>query len=448
MQFIITIFLIQFLRKSYKDTELRRVWNSRAVLVMVACGLFFIATSVNTLKHFPIVETIGNALLVLLYVFLWRKEEFAEHRNTFIMITPLVAAFVLQNLLKLIAPAFYKQYDAIFEGLELLSWLWLLGSWLVFRKQKKALDEERRKRREEEEKARLAALNNQMLEQMVAERTLEITEQKNQLEETLKELQSTQALLIQSEKMASLGELTAGIAHEIQNPLNFVNNFSEVNAELLDEAGEALQKDDWPAVADLLKNVKENQLKINQHGKRADAIVKGMLLHSRGTSTNTELTNINDLTDEYLRLAFHSMRAKEKSFNVDLVENFGKNLPSINIVPQDIGRVLLNIITNAFHAMNEKRIALQNDDYLPKLEVETSKVDRDIIIRIADNGNGIPEVLSSKVFMPFFTTKPTGQGTGLGLSISFDIVKAHGGTLRFESRQNEGTTFYISLPTS
>jgi signal transduction histidine kinase len=267
------------------------------------------------------------------------------------------------------------------------------------------------------------------------------------LEKTLTELKSTQSQLIQSEKMASLGELTAGIAHEIQNPLNFVNNFSEVNKELIDEMQQELKAGKIDDAIEISNDIKANEEKINHHGKRADAIVKGMLQHSRSSSGQKEPTDINALADEYLRLAYYGLRAKDKSFNATLKTDYDETIGNINIIPQDMGRVILNLITNAFYVVDEKKKS-GIENYEPTVSVSTKKINGRIEIKIADNGNGIPPKVLDKIFQPFFTTKPTGQGTGLGLSLSYDIVKAHGGELKVETKENEGTTFTIHLPTT
>jgi signal transduction histidine kinase/ligand-binding sensor domain-containing protein len=277
-----------------------------------------------------------------------------------------------------------------------------------------------------------------VLEQKVATRTSE-------LKESLENLKATQSQLIQSEKMASLGELTAGIAHEIQNPLNFVNNFSEVNTELIDEAGEEIDKGNVSEAKIILNDIKENEQKINHHGKRADAIVKGMLQHSRSSSGVKEPTDINALCDEYLRLAYHGLRAKDKSFNAAMKTHFDESIGNINIIPQDIGRVVLNLINNAFYVVDEKKKS-GFENYEPTVWVSTKKLADKIEIKVADNGNGIPQKVLDKIFQPFFTTKPTGQGTGLGLSLSYDIIKAHGGELKVETKEGEGSEFIIKLP--
>jgi signal transduction histidine kinase len=265
------------------------------------------------------------------------------------------------------------------------------------------------------------------------------------LESTLTNLKATQAQLIQSEKLASLGELTAGIAHEIQNPLNFVNNFSEMSVELVSELLEERNKEngkrDEELEKELLHDLAQNQEKINHHGKRASSIVKGMLEHSRASTGVRELTDINKLADEYLRLTYHGLRAKDKDFNAELITEFDENLPKIEVIPQDIGRVLLNLINNAFWAVKtvEK----------PLVVVKTEQADNQIIIKVSDNGIGMTEDVKAKIFQPFFTTKPTGEGTGLGLSLAYDIVtKGHEGTIEVESVEGEGTTFVVKLPSS
>jgi signal transduction histidine kinase len=268
---------------------------------------------------------------------------------------------------------------------------------------------------------------------------------KAQIEKTLTDLKQTQNQLVQAEKMASLGELTAGIAHEIQNPLNFVNNFSEVNRELLNEMAEEIEKGNYGEIKEIVKNIVDNEEKINHHGKRADAIVKGMLQHSRSSSGVKEPTDINALTEEYLRLAYHGLRAKDKSFNATMKTDFDKTIGSVNVIPQDIGRAILNMITNAFYAVAEKS-KQHGADYQPTVNVSTRKLGNNVLISVKDNGNGIPEKVLDKIFQPFFTTKPTGQGTGLGLSLSYDIVKAHGGELKVETKDGEGSEFTIVLP--
>ena len=271
-----------------------------------------------------------------------------------------------------------------------------------------------------------------------------LNRQKDEIQRTLMELKTSQAQLIQSEKMASLGELTAGIAHEIQNPLNFVNNFSEVNQEMVAEATEEIDKGNYEEVKNILHDIKDNSKKINHHGKRADAIVKGMLQHSRASTGKKEPTDINALADEYLRLSYHGLRAKDKSFNATMKTDFDETIGKINIIPQDIGRVLLNLFNNAFYAVNQQK-SKNLISYEPKVSVTTKKFENHVIITVSDNGNGIPQKILDKIFQPFFTTKPTGEGTGLGLSLSYDIIKAHGGEIKVESKEGEGSEFTILL---
>ena len=282
-------------------------------------------------------------------------------------------------------------------------------------------------------------------------KTNETLRQRNEkIENTLHQLRSTQTQLIQSEKMASLGELTAGIAHEIQNPLNFVNNFSEVSRELIDELKSQKSKLKIEEQEEILDNIGSNLEKISHHGKRADAIVKGMLQHSRTSTGQKEPTDINALCDEYLRLAYHGLRAKDKNFNVELKTDFDNSIGKIDIVPQDIGRVILNLLNNALYAVGERQKA-EGVRYEPTVTISTrhslssGEGRGEVLISIKDNGNGIPKSIIEKIFQPFFTTKPTGQGTGLGLSLGYDIVKAHGGEIKVETRENEGTKFTIVL---
>jgi signal transduction histidine kinase len=277
-----------------------------------------------------------------------------------------------------------------------------------------------------------------------------------EIEKAYRDLKATQSQLIHSEKMASLGELTAGIAHEIQNPLNFVNNFSEVSEELIDEMREEIEKGNMEMVVGISNDLKENLTKIKHHGKRADRIVKGMLEHSRSTTTDKKPTNLNALAEEFLRLSYHGLRAKDKSFSADFDSDLDYNLPHVNVVAQDVGRVILNLINNAFYAVGKRATDLkdtgQSDEtYQPKVIVQTRKIDLagdagGVEICIKDNGAGIPNAIKDKIFQPFFTTKPTGSGTGLGLSLSYDIIKAHGGDLRVKSTEGEGAEMIIFLP--
>jgi signal transduction histidine kinase/ligand-binding sensor domain-containing protein len=298
-----------------------------------------------------------------------------------------------------------------------------------------------------------------LLEEKVMERTKQLSEvnkelnekqeeiisQRDQLADTITDLKATQKQLIQSEKMASLGELTAGIAHEIQNPLNFVNNFSEVNTEMIDELEGELKLGNTDEALAIAADIKENEQKINYHGKRAESIVKGMLQHSKSSSGLKEPASINALADEYIRLAYHGLRAKDKTFNAEIVTRLDSKLPQVNVVAQDMGRVMLNLFNNAFYAVNQKS-KTAGTGYKPEVSVTTLLENGQVIIKVKDNGNGMPQNIIDKIFQPFFTTKPTGQGTGLGLSLSYEIIKAHGGGIKVETKEGEGTIFIISLP--
>lgn len=290
------------------------------------------------------------------------------------------------------------------------------------------------------------------LNRVLSSQKSEIESQKASVETALTDLKSAQAQLIQAEKMASLGELTAGIAHEIQNPLNFVNNFSEVNREMIAELKEEVDKGNYDEVKVLADDIEMNEEKINHHGKRAGAILKSMLQHSRMSLGQKERTNINALCDEYLRLSYHGIRAKDKNINLEIHTDFDKNIDEINIVPQDIGRVLLNLFNNAFYACAERSAAANEQKstnpaaYQPAVWVSTKKTANRITITVRDNGSGIPAKIKGKIFQPFFTTKPTGTGTGLGLSLSYDIIKAHGGEIKVETKEGEGSQFIIQLP--
>ena len=293
-----------------------------------------------------------------------------------------------------------------------------------------------------------------MLEESIEDlqkKSAAIEESNRTLTQILNDLKAAQAQLIQSEKMASLGELTAGIAHEIQNPLNFVNNFSDVSTELVDEMNTEIDKGNLEDAKQIAQDLKQNLEKINHHGKRAGDIVKGMLQHSRTSSGQKELTDINALADEYLRLAYHGLRAKDKTFNAATKTDYDESIGLINIIPQDIGRVILNLITNAFYAAPlPPEEGFKDPDYIhiPTIWLSTKKVGDKVLISVRDNGPGIPQKILDKIFQPFFTTKPTGQGTGLGLSLSYDIVKAHSGELKVETKEGEGSTFIIQIPTT
>lgn len=355
---------------------------------------------------------------------------------------PYYISYVLIFIIRYALPSLYKTTESYLDLLSIITLVWLFAFGVSAKNQLNSL------KREKEQKEKVIH-ENEALEQLVRERTNEILQQKNQLEEMLEELKQTQDQLIQQEKLASLGELTAGIAHEIQNPLNFVNNFSEVSTELLEELKEELSGKKLPQTSsEILEDLVQNLQKISHHGKRASGIVKNMLEHSRASTGERQQVNINALVEEYIKLSFHGLRAKDKSFNSDFRVFPDETLPLISAIPQDLGRVILNLCNNAFYAVSIK-VPLPGYKPLVTITTENLPEDKAVKIIITDNGDGITEDLKNKIFQPFFTTKPTGQGTGLGLSLSYDIItKGHSGEIGVESTAGEGTRFTICLPVS
>jgi len=486
-ELILAIALIAYLRKSLKTiSPNEQRWIQMLTFTLYGVVALGILQAVFHLT--PIVKWVWYVLLFVLSYLIYANPVFAHFKKIFYAMLPLVLLAFFSDLLKAIWPAYYDRVDSYLTLAFGVAITWMIATIRKSNKQQKALEAERKKTLAEEERSKYIAAQKDQLEVLVKERTSEILKQKEDLEHALDELRETQALLIQSEKMASLGELTAGIAHEIQNPLNFVNNFAEVNTELIEELKAESQKPkaerDEKLEVDILNDIKQNLEKINHHGKRADAIVKGMLEHSRTSTGQKEPTDINALADEYLRLSYHGLRAKDKSFNATMKTDFDTNIGNIDIVAQDIGRVLLNLYNNAFYAVNEKQKAVNarlNESfgqeqrnrnlislakevtpfpkvsplYEPTVSVSTKKSESSVFITVSDNGNGIPQHVIDKIFQPFFTTKPTGEGTGLGLSLAYDIVKAHGGELKVETTEarpddlvgrGEGSEFIIVLP--
>lgn len=392
-------------------------------------------------------QWVWHLFLVSFLLFAFQQKSLRPLRMFLLAFAPYVAISLLSDLTNLIAPTLYQNWNNYFENAGQLSIIWLIAILFSQYRQRKVAEKERLKRQKEDEINRAIAARKVELEGLVAERTAELTKQKEALEHTLKELRTTQNQLIHSEKMASLGELTAGIAHEIQNPLNFVNNFSELNKELIIELNEEIESGNLEEIKLIAKDVQENEEKIMLHGKRAESIVKSMLQHSRGKSGEKELTDINTLADEYLRLSFHGLRAKDKSFNADFELVAAPDLPKIKVIQQDIGRVILNLLNNAFYAVSEKSKST-NEEYKPKVTITTKQKNNTLELTVVDNGNGISQKALKKVFQPFYTTKPTGEGTGLGLSMSYEIItKGHNGTLTAKSVEGTGTEFIITIPT-
>jgi len=450
----ILIFIVWHIRKNLRLLSPNTHWDKTLLWAMIGIAILFILE--RSLPITNVTNWIWHLLILGIGYLIFRLPQLERMRTIIIAVLPLIIINTIKDLLKIIYLPLYEQIDNYLDFAIVFSIAWMIAMLLRSNKQNRALKKERQKTLAEEERNKFISAQKEKLELIVEERTAEITKQKDELLHAFTELKNTQTQLIHVEKMASLGELTAGIAHEIQNPLNFVNNFSEVNKELLEEMMEEMQKGDVEEVKALAEDIIQNLEKINHHGKRADAIVKGMLQHSRSSSGVKEPTDINKLCDEYLRLAYHGLRAKDKSFNATIKTDFDKNIGTINIIPQDIGRVVLNLLTNAFYEVsafanssNEDlaNLAASEDQYKPTVSLSTKKTKNGITISVKDNGNGISEKVKEKIFQPFFTTKPTGQGTGLGLSMSYDIVtKGHNGKLKVESEQGKGTTFTITLP--
>ncbi len=425
---------------------------SRYIIISFILIIFYIIIAISGLvvPDQKINDTIGGLFLLLLIissvyyvVTSWKALKGAQWAIVIGLMIPLFLLVIIV-LIGFISHSFLEKYvNTYFLILVLfLSFPFSLMIYVVmrFKEINHDVQENAKQVVQMSEEKKDQAINQQKILQE------EVTRQTAEIRTTLDHLKSTQAQLIQSEKMASLGELTAGIAHEIQNPLNFVNNFSDVSSELIDEMNEELKKGDIEEAKAISADIKINLEKINHHGKRASSIVRGMLEHSRKSTGEKDPTDINALCDEYLRLAYHGLKAQDKNFNATIETHFDPNLPKIAVIPQDIGRVILNLINNAFYAVNE-RSKKGEAGYQPTVSITTQlTADNQLLIIIGDNGYGIPNSIKEKIFQPFFTTKPTGQGTGLGLSLSYDIVKAHGGELKVETKEGEGSEFIVRLP--
>ncbi len=448
IDFLLIALIARYLQKSLQTAGLHTKWHSRLSLVFGISLTIFVAGLIIK----PLATAMGwlGVLGLIGFVYLLLQNPFFKSaRTVLIAILPYVALSAFMLVVETIFPKTFKSWENTLDNLSLFAIVWGLGVWVVSVRQRKELSKAQQRVLEQEEKNRMMAVMKDELEKQVAERTEEIMQQKADLEKTLNELKATQSQLVHSEKMASLGELTAGIAHEIQNPLNFVNNFSEVSKELLDEMKHELATGNYEVAREMADDVNQNLERINFHGKRAGEIVKGMLQHSRGSSGQKEPTDINALCDEYLRLSFHGLKAKDKTFNAEMKTNLDPDLPTLNVVPQDIGRVILNLITNGFYATQQRQKTMSEEErrnFKAIVSVTTALKGNMVEIRISDNGVGMPQSMVDKIFQPFFTTKPPGEGTGLGLSISYDIIHAHDGKIMVESREGEGTDFIIQLP--
>ncbi len=442
--FIVVALLIRYLRNSLKtDSTMPDLDKLLNIAMYVAIGLF--VASMVTDAAVILFDVLGFTMLGALLYLIANDERFKTVKFLVVAILPYLIVLIVSEGIKVVSKSFYSDQQKLISSINTFSVLWGLGVWLVTRKQQKELVKARKKAQEEQENNVVISAMKSQLEVQVAERTAELTKQKEELEQTLNELKSAQTQLVQSEKMASLGELTAGIAHEIQNPLNFVNNFSDINSELIDEMVTEAQGGNVGEAKHIADDIKQNNQKISFHGKRADAIVKSMLQHSRKNTGQKEPSDMNALCDEYIRLSYHGLRAKDKAFNAEFKTDFDETIGKINIVPQDIGRVLLNLFNNAFYAVNEKEKE-RGQEFKPWVFVQTKKLNGKVQITVKDNGDGIPQNIVDKIFQPFFTTKPTGSGTGLGLSLSYDIIKAHGGEITINTTEGEGSEFIIQLP--
>ena len=440
--------LIKGLRKFLDLPHRLSRWNKPLGYIWVPALALLAGTALLKVK-LPLLAD-GYWLFVLLTVaaVLVLVRDYRPARTLLLALTPFLLTKIIEYALSGSDGRVLKEYDTLVDTTQGFSIIWLITFVLIARSQKITLEKERLLREEEERAKHLIEAQNAELERLVVERTAALTHQTAELRAALADLRAAQVQLVQAEKMASLGELTAGIAHEIQNPLNFVNNFADVSLEMLVELREeqARQQREPKLEAELLNDIAQNLQKIHHHGQRAASIVKGMLEHSRASTGERLPTNVNHLAEEYLRLAYQGLRAKDKSFNATLTTEFESTLPEVEAIGSDLGRVLLNLFSNAFYAVRQRQLKGE-PGYIPTVTVITRQVQDQVEIRVYDNGMGIPEAMRQKIFQPFFTTKPSGEGTGLGLSLSYDIVtQGHGGTLTVNSQDGKYTEFLISLP--
>jgi len=402
--FLAAFLLVRRLVKRYKYTHIYPKWRAMLSTASWALPVVFCSAAIPLEDYAA--DILGSAVLLVMLWYVDKQPDFKGQKPYLQANLPLVVVGFLNGAVELLAPDFHEDQHNWFLLATTVAFVWIFGKWANSNRQ--------------EEELRIAAERKAELEALVNERTAELVKQKENLQDIVEELKATQ--------------------------LNFVNNFSEVSMELIEEMAEELEKGDKEEAMAIAADIKQNLEKIRHHGQRADGIVKGMLQHSRASSTTKEPTDINKLADEYLRLSYHGLRAKDKSFNAHLETHLAPDLPMANLVPQDVGRVLLNLFNNAFYAVQQKQKTI-GGDFKPTVEVTTSVNGKLIEIRVKDNGSGIPESIKDKIMQPFFTTKPTGEGTGLGLSLSYDIVvKAHGGKIDIDSKENEYTIFTIQLP--
>ena len=423
----------------------------RKILFWSLFGVWIVFGIGQATRQQDVVKWLFFILIFVITTIVYKRDEFKRYRNYMNAFLPLIILGVTEAAVEIGPESWNEKLGGFIDTAEIFAIVWMVAMLFIANKQKKALEKETIRREQEERERIIIEEKKAELEILVAERTAEITRQKEELEQAVIDLKSAQTQLIHAEKMASLGELTAGIAHEIQNPLNFVNNFSDVNIELATELKEELGKvavdeNTRLSLQQLAASIIQNQEKITQHGKRADSIVKGMLQHSRANNGQKESTDLVALAEEYLRLSYHGLRAKDKLFNAKITTHLEEKMEPIALVPQDLGRALLNFFNNAFYAVSEKK-KLNISGYEPEVTLTVKRTGKFAEIRIRDNGTGIPEAIRDKIFQPFFTTKPTGLGTGLGLSLSYDIItKLHEGNIICQSKEGEGTEFIIRIP--
>lgn len=445
---LISLFLLYYLKKSAGPQGFPVHLNRYFKYGMIAAAAL-IVIGIAQLPPQILFQLLSFVLVGAIILLILHSPELDYQKTLAITPLPIIGVQLLEYLVKTISPSIHEIVENYFNAAGVFAFIWAVTMWLNHRKQMKEIEIERIISKEQERQLRNTEEQKSQLEILVAERTSEILNQKEELQLALDHLRSTQEQLIQQEKLASLGQLTAGIAHEIKNPLNFVNNFSELSVDFLQEIGEEMSNiADSPEkenIIDLLGNVKSNLEKIRHHGSRADSIVRSMLMHSRGGTGTLEPTDLNALIREYSNLAFHGMRANPNPINVEIDLSLDENLPKIKLNAEDFSRVILNLVKNAFDAMRDK-ITLEGNGYKAKVIIRTKDLGDMVLIEVEDNGPGVPDQIRDKLLMPFFTTKKGTEGTGLGLSITHDIIKSHEGKLEIESKVGDFTRFSIRMP--
>lgn len=445
---LISLFLLYYLKKSAKPEDfteqIKKYLNYGMILSVVLIALTNTGAPPVYLYQFFSFLLVGGIIYLIV-----NTPSLEQHKNLAIAPLPIIAVSMLRFLVKLYDVEFYNSIETYIDAAGIFAFIWAVTMGFNHRKEIKERNLEKLIAKEKERQLHLAQERKNELEKLVQERTSEITKQKEELQQALDHLRSTQEQLVQQEKLASLGQLTAGIAHEIKNPLNFINNFSELSSDFITEMEEELEKipnsSEKENILDLLGDVKSNLGKIRQHGSRADNIVKSMLMHSRGEKGEIKPTDLNPIIQEYSNLAFHGMRANKNPINVDIQLDLEESLPLVNLNAEDFSRVILNLAKNAFDAMRDK-INAQGGDYKAKLIFRTKALKNKVLLEVEDNGPGVPDEIKDKLLMPFFTTKKGTEGTGLGLSITHDIIKSHGSSLEIESEVGTFTRFKILLP--